>query len=69
MKHPTKKELNKQFIDEYINKQFNSCLQKSPDDRKGAALFVVGSLEGLLLSVMDELPYNIYSDLTAKLKG
>ena len=69
MKHPTKKELNKQFVDEYISKQFGLHLQARPDDRKNAAMFVVGSLEGLLLSVMDELPYNIYSDLTAKLKG
>ena len=69
MKNLTKKELNKRFVDEYISKQFDVYLQSSPDDRKGAALFVVGSLQGLLLSVMDDLPYNTYTELTEKLKG
>ena len=57
------------LIDEYVSKQFDSYLEKIPGDRKGAALFAAGSLEGLLLSVMDELPYNVYNDLTEKLKG
>jgi len=69
VKNLTKKELNKQFIDEYISKQFESYLEKTPGDRKGAALFVIGSLQAVLLSVMDELPYNAHVDLTAKLKG
>ena len=69
MKNLTKKELNKKLTDEYVSKQFSSYLANTPNNRKGAAIFAAGSLQGLLLTVMDELPYNIYKELIDKLKG
>lgn len=69
MKDLTKKELHKKLVDEFISRQFNSCLDRHPDNRTDAALYVTGRVEALLLDALQELPGSHYNDLIHKLKG
>jgi len=69
MRELTKKELHQQLTDNFVKDQFSAYLIKHPDDRVGAGLYVSGRLQGLLLSVMAELPNPEYTDLIHQLKG
>lgn len=69
MKELTKKELHKKLTDEFVARQFTYYLLLNPNDRAGAALYTAGQLQGLLLSVMNELPYRTYTDTITQLKG
>jgi|APGre2960657404_1045060.scaffolds.fasta_scaffold106957_1 hypothetical protein len=69
MKDVTKKELHKQLVDEFISRQFKSCLDRRPGNRIDAALYVTGRIEALLLDALQELPGSYYNELIHKLKG
>lgn len=69
MKELTKKEKHKQLTDKFIQEQFSAYLAAHPNQRSAAALYAAGRLQVILLSAMDELPYDEYQSVLKRLEG